>query len=944
MKKDRLTPRRLATIGSMLIAGLAALAPLPAQAQDAAREKIRLMADALRARGEGDLQEAKTNLEELLRMEPSNPDVQRLLESVNRDIERGVTDQSPTYSRPATSPEPEPRDMRNARSRSSVQDGTQTFAPIEPGSTTVQPAPQSNEVESMLIEAEREQGALIAAAMEQIATAERAVNDGNLTAAETIVDQLTASIDRTVATENLYNRIDEVERQIRKRRIQSAIDAGNIDEARIMLDEYRTMFDDDIDIEAELEAAATDPTKQRIEEVSPSYVANMEAVEERLLVARTRFIHGDYEGARQVLGEIEILDPNNTAAKHLLSAIASINRERATINRSRTREEMLEEVAGGWTRPKVFTPPELTEPQQRETGQTGDILQKLNELEVPRFTFSGELSRAIENLSELSAEIDPTGEGINIVLLSTDRNPQVRVSLRGISIRRVLDFITRQANFNYDIEPDAVIVQPSVGEGDRSRLVTEFFPISRGIVIRLIGADTGGGGGGGGGGGDFDPFAPAGDGGGGGGGGGGELTEQAGEIISFFESAGVPFESVEGARLAYEGAEIIVTNTIENIQKIERILQRYDQTKLVEIEAKFLEVQQEDLEELGFDWTASSDGMPTFSSDGTPILGPTGQPVLQYDRQFDSGLRSLQSAFGINRETSQINITNLGQTDTVDASAPSIPGTIGLGGRGGNVFSTVGVVQGADVNLAINALSRKEGSDLMSAPRLTVLSGRTANIVIAQELLYPTEYGDIEANVSQSGGRDNGGGSSSVAITAGTPQDFERRNIGVEMEVKPTVEQNNNINLFLKPIVTEFEGFVEYGGPSVAVAGGTGNTTSVTVPPGFYQPIFSTRTVTTEVTIFDGATVVIGGLMREEIRRVEDKVPVLGDIPFLGRAFQSKGEVAQKRNLMIFVTANILSPGGSPSRQNLERVEANSLFQNPIIITPGGGVNRTPTE
>jgi general secretion pathway protein D len=132
--------------------------------------------------------------------------------------------------------------------------------------------------------------------------------------------------------------------------------------------------------------------------------------------------------------------------------------------------------------------------------------------------------------------------------------------------------------------------------------------------------------------------------------------------------------------------------------------------------------------------------------------------------------------------------------------------------------------------------------------------------------------------------------------------------------------------------VTEFEGFVEYGGQSVAIAG----TTTVTVPSGFFQPVFSTREVTTKVTVWDGATLVMGGLTREEVKKTSNKVPVLGDIPFLGALFRSKGESSTKRNLLIFVTANLVSPGGSPKKQILKSVAPSSTFQNQTIVTPGG--------
>jgi general secretion pathway protein D len=206
---------------------------------------------------------------------------------------------------------------------------------------------------------------------------------------------------------------------------------------------------------------------------------------------------------------------------------------------------------------------------------------------------------------------------------------------------------------------------------------------------------------------------------------------------------------------------------------------------------------------------------------------------------------------------------------------------------------------------------------------------------VAQELRYPQSYGEIQAQVGT--GNQAGGGSAGVAITAGTPQEFTSRNVGVELKVTPTVEEDDySVSLDLNPVVTEFEGFVEYGGTSIAISGGT----SVTVPSGFYQPIFSRREVSTKVTIWDGATLVMGGLTREEVKKVNDKVPILGDIPVLGRAFRSKGESSQKRNLLIFVTANLVSPGGSPKKQQLKSTQPSSMFQNPTIVTPASSESR----
>ena len=272
----------------------------------------------------------------------------------------------------------------------------------------------------------------------------------------------------------------------------------------------------------------------------------------------------------------------------------------------------------------------------------------------------------------------------------------------------------------------------------------------------------------------------------------------------------------------------------------------------------------------------------------------------------------------------------------INNNPPQIPGAAYLG-LGANALANItGVIGEFDVNAVVRALSQKQGTDLLSAPKVTVLSGNPATITVAQELRYPQSFGQTQSQVGT--GSASGGGSAGVAITAGTPQEFTTRNVGVELKVTPTVEEDDySISLDLNPRVTEFDGFVEYGGPSVAISGST----MVNVPSGFYQPIFSVRDISTKVTIWDGATLIMGGLTREEVKKVNDKVPVIGDIPLLGKLFRSKGESAQKRNLLIFVTANLLSPGGSPKKQALRNVAPSSLFQNPVIVTPRGAEPRS---
>jgi general secretion pathway protein D len=76
------------------------------------------------------------------------------------------------------------------------------------------------------------------------------------------------------------------------------------------------------------------------------------------------------------------------------------------------------------------------------------------------------------------------------------------------------------------------------------------------------------------------------------------------------------------------------------------------------------------------------------------------------------------------------------------------------------------------------------------------------------------------------------------------------------------------------------------------------------------QPIFKVRSISTSISIYNGATVVMGGMITEVRKANNDKVPFLGDIPYLGRLFQNKAERSEKRNLLIFVTARLVDPAG----------------------------------
>src|SRR5213076_2765468 len=155
-----------------------------------------------------------------------------------------------------------------------------------------------------------------------------------------------------------------------------------------------------------------------------------------------------------------------------------------------------------------------------------------------------------------------------------------------------------------------------------------------------------------------------------------------------------------------------------------------------------------------------------------------------------------------------------------------------------------------------------------------------AVIEIVREFRYPTSF--TEPKVPDIQGR---GSSTSTSTTIAlpvvgpsTPSNFETRNTGVTLEVEPVVGPDGvTIDLNLVPQVVEFEGFVNYGSPifgiNPSILTNAINSQVLLTPNVINQPIFSTRKVTTSVSVYDGSTVVLGGLMREDVQKTEDRTP-----------------------------------------------------------------------
>jgi general secretion pathway protein D len=268
-------------------------------------------------------------------------------------------------------------------------------------------------------------------------------------------------------------------------------------------------------------------------------------------------------------------------------------------------------------------------------------------------------------------------------------------------------------------------------------------------------------------------------------------------------------------------------------------------------------------------------------------------------------------------------------------------------GAAPGMFGLAGIFTNPQFQVVIRAMNQKKGIDLMSAPTVTTKSGIKAVVNVIREFRYPTQFDppQIPQTVNNGGGVGNGGlGSGGFAvnpiITPTTPSGFETRNLGVTLEVTPQVGADGyTIDLDLAPEVVDFDGFINYGTPILGL-GASSNAllaapTSVQISPNVInQPIFSSRKVTTNVTIWDGMTISLGGLIREDVQKVQDKVPLLGDVPLVGRLFRSDVDQKIKKNLIIFVTAKLLDAEGKPVRSDLEQEEVVEALGLPDEIPP----------
>lgn len=351
---------------------------------------------------------------------------------------------------------------------------------------------------------------------------------------------------------------------------------------------------------------------------------------------------------------------------------------------------------------------------------------------------------------------------------------------------------------------------------------------------------------------------------------------------------------------------LYVRATEQDLEIIQQAIETLNQTPPeLTIEAKFAELSQEDSKGLGFNWylgnTLMNNGAMGFQGGTAPSFqGPssTANPsgIFPGGGTLTPGSTTYTPGPGAVASSASDGLLTSGLRQTVGSSG-SLP-TVG---------TLTGIMTDPQFRVAINAIEQRTGDDLLSAPKVTTLSGRQTHIA-AQDLQYIVTSTTVTETSTTGGGL--AGGSGAVAPSIGysaSPFSF-----GPTLDVLATVSADGySIQMTIVPTYTEFVGYDPPGQFVPQAQAATGSTIGVPLTAQLPLPHFRVREVVTTCNVWDGQTVVLGGLIGETITKINDKVPVLGDLPLVGKLFQSQSSDATKENLLIFVTPTIIDPAGN---------------------------------
>jgi len=279
------------------------------------------------------------------------------------------------------------------------------------------------------------------------------------------------------------------------------------------------------------------------------------------------------------------------------------------------------------------------------------------------------------------------------------------------------------------------------------------------------------------------------------------------------------------------------------------------------------------------------------------IIEVTSDQAAEWGIQWQAGLGNLQGSGG---GTGGLAGTNFGTAGQNILGIAQNPGSVGHGlaigvAKGQITLPGIGTI--ANLQFLARALESMSKVNILSTPNIMTLDNEEARIIVGQNVPFITGQYVTPA--------------SSGAATVNPFQTVERRDVGLTLRVRPQISESGTIKLVIYQEVSSVQ--------------------DTTNPAGI---ITNMRAIETNVLVDDGAIVVLGGLVQDQVTGTQEKVPVLGDIPLIGGLFRYEIRRQQKTNLMVFLRPFMVRDEDAARSITIDRYDAMRKLQELPVVRP----------
>lgn len=700
---------------------------------------------------------------------------------------------------------------------------------------------------------------------------------------------------------------------------------GRRDEAIAFLEEALKYSPDNkraaVELNHTLDPVRTNPA------LSPQHVGDVEEVKRLLDMGYGYLDLGKYDDAITVFKSISKYDAYNSAAQQGIES--ALKRKSAALRASHnaTRAEMLADVDELWVAKGEEALPEIDENYNEELHPVDSEIQEvyatgISEVMIPNLVLEdADIMQVIEalQLQIRAAEAEGKLNCSRKINITTNFGPAdskgykeitaqtVNLKLRDVTVKEVLDILASQLGISYYYTTTGVEI--SFSGKDFGPLLDRTFIVPPHFFDAQEDEESED---------EDEGFAE-----------GGSIKVHRVNPVQALKGMGVSFPEGSTARYSSSSRQLFVRNTSHNLEDIQDLLNEpLTEQRQIVLNVVVMEIAENELEQLGFDWLFNVNLNGEFSASGAAqqaASSATGLPVFgsvvqngEAAPSVTSGLRSGTAV--LSPDNMEHLISSGGVSSYHDGASQKSPGIFGIRG----VWSAV------DVTFMMNGLAQSKGADILRNPRLIFSPELDEQVSFADvtEMFFPETWEPSEISTfsgfinNNNNDEDNNNASGSTIATGAIPNDFVRFGMsedgiggfGTILQVHSAEISENGqfVTLALTTTTNEFEGFINWGSPiNSAIYDGSGRIEYYQISPNYIlQPMIKRYVENTKITLVPGSVMVMGGLKEAKHVRFEDKVPVLGDLPLVGRLFRSEGEQKIRKALIYFVKVDLVDPTG----------------------------------